>query len=264
MKKTPRKVRTIAIQMDASNLNLLDGIALDVNTQKVIGIKNGLDTPLIGDTRLEVFRLRDNESKPRKMLHVSNSPNDQTWFDSNQQLLSYDHLIAVDTNTRYLNDSTVSSTAAFHLIPDSHEKGVAHCRAAVIALIEFWNVVGKPENLGWYQVLQAIAEHPEYSAGKIGLIVDSDLGNHQAFNNREMPIFGDFYLPANVTIIYASDSGGTELLSTKMIKYCHDLALDLYKKENLLLQVENLEPSGNSTFTHYRQWDTENMELRPF
>lgn len=264
MKKTPRNVRTIAIKMDASNLNSLDGIALDVSSQRIIGIKDGLDTSLIGDTRLEVFRLRDNEAKPRKMLHVSSSPNDQTWFDSNHQLLSYDHLIAVDTNTHYLNGSTVSITAAYHLIPETHEKGIARCRAAVLAILELWNVVCKPENMGWYQILSAISANPDQYAGKIALIVDSDLGNHQSFNNRELPIFDDFYLPKNVTIVYASDKGGAEHLSSKMIKYCHDLAFDLYKKENLLLQVENLESSENSTFTHYRQWDTEKLELRSF
>jgi hypothetical protein len=100
--------------------------------------------------------------------------------------------------------------------------------------------------------------------GKIGLIVDSDLGNHQAFNNREIPIFDDFYLPENVTIIYASDKGGTEYLSTKMIKYCHDLATGLYKKENLLLNVKDLNRGDEINFTLYRQWDTENIELRAF
>ena len=264
MKKTQRKGRTISIKMDVENLYSLDSIAIDFNSQKIVGVSNGLDTPLFGKSRLEVSRERDNDAKPRKILHVSHSPNDQTWLDSNHQLLSYDHLIAVDTNTNQLNDSTVSITAAYHVIPDSHEKGVAQCRAAVIALIELWNVAGKPENLGWYQVLQAIAAHPAYSTGKIGLIVDSDLGNHQAFNNREKPIFGDFYLPENVTIIYASDKGGAEHISTKMIKYCHDLAADLYKKESLLLNVKDLNRGDESNFTHYRQWDTVNMELRAF
>ncbi|MFT6910194.1 MAG: hypothetical protein ACJAS1_006922 [Oleiphilaceae bacterium] len=198
------------------------------------------------------------------MLHVSSSPNDQTWFDSNHQLLSYDHLIAVDTNTRYLNDSTVSITAAYHLIPEIHQKGIARCRAAVLAILELWNVVGKPENMGWYQILSAISAYPDQYAGKIALIVDSDLGNHQCFNNRELPIFDDFYLPKNVTIVYASDKGGAKYISSKMIKYCHDLASDLFSKENLLLNVKDLKQNKTGAFTHSRQWDTEEMELRPF
>jgi hypothetical protein len=264
MKKIQRNDRTISINMDSQNLYSLDGIALDFNSQKVIGIKGGLDTPLIGDTRLEVSRARDNKAKPRKMVHVSNSPNDQTWIDSNHQLLSYDHLIAVDTNTNHCHGSTVSITAAYHVMPENHENGVAQCRAAVIALIEFWNVVEKPENLGWYEVLQAIAAHPVQFAGKVGLIVDSDLGNHQAFNKREMPIFGDFYLPENVTIVYASDKGGAEHLSTKMIKYCHDLASDTFKGNNLVMNIANLQQGIDGIYSHIRQWDTEVMDLRPF
>ncbi|MBV1888806.1 MAG: hypothetical protein KUG67_00990, partial [Proteobacteria bacterium] len=68
--------------------------------------------------------------------------------------------------------------------------------------------------------------------------MESDLGEHQAFNNREKPIFDDFYLPENVTIIHGSDKGGAEHLLTKAIKYCHDLAFDLYSKQNLLLNTE--------------------------
>jgi 5-methylcytosine-specific restriction protein B len=41
-----------------------------------------------------------------------------------------------------------------------------------------------------------------------------------------------------VTIIYGSDRGGGEHLSTKMIKYCHDLASDLYKGQNLVMDAE--------------------------
>jgi hypothetical protein len=57
--------------MDVENLNSLDGIALDFNTQQIVGIKNGLKTKLIGDTRLEISKVRDNKTKPRKMVHVS-------------------------------------------------------------------------------------------------------------------------------------------------------------------------------------------------
>jgi hypothetical protein len=257
-----RKKRTLAIHMDPRNYHEFDGIAMDFNSQKLNGVKGDKHYPLIGEARLEFTRERDN--KGPKMLHTSSSPNNVTWFSTNHQLLAYDHLIAVDTNTNNLNGSTVSITAAYHLIPEKHEKGLAHCRAAVITLLELWNVAEKQENLGWYQVLNAIEANPNSFRGKIGLIVDSDLGEHQAFNSREKPIFGDYYLPDNVTIIYGSDKGGAEHLSTKMIKYCHDLASDLYKKQNLLLNTEGLNEAIDGLYTHFRQWDTENMDLRSF
>ncbi len=263
MTKNKRKSRTISIHMDPQNYFEFDGLALDFDSQTVVGIKDDNDYPLIGKARLEFSRERENKKSP-KMLHASTSPNEKTWFSTNHQLLAYDHLIAVDTNTHRLNGSTVSITAAYHVIPERHEHGVARCRAAVILLLELWNVVEKPENMGWYHVLTAIQEHPVDYAGKVGLIVDSDLGEHRAFNSREKPIFGDYFLPENVTIIYGNDKGGAEHLSTKMIKHCHDLASDLYKKENLNMATAGLRPGVPGMYSHIRQWDLENMDLRPF
>jgi hypothetical protein len=248
--------------MDPRNYYEFDGVAFDFASQKLVGVKDNKHSPLIGEARLEFTRERDN--KAPKMLHTSSSPNNDTWFSTNHQLLAYDHLIAVDTNTNSVNGSTVSITAAYHLIPEKLEQGYAQCRAAVIVLLELWNVVEKPENMGWYQVLTAIEAHPTEFTGQIGLIVDSDLGEHQAFNSREKPIFGDYYLPENVTIIYGSDKGGAEHLSTKMIKYCHDLASDLYKSQNLQLNTTGLHKGVEGLYTHIRQWDTDSITLRKF
>ena len=45
--------------------------------------------------------------------------------------------------------------------------------------LEMWNVIGKPENMGWWQVLQALNKSSQDYSGKVTLIVDSDLENHE-------------------------------------------------------------------------------------
>ncbi|WP_371194272.1 hypothetical protein [Glaciecola sp. SC05] len=257
-----QKARTINLNIDPQNLFEFDGLALDFNTQTIMGVKKGENHPLIGQSKLGFSRYR--QSKAPKILHESISPSDQTWFDSNHQLLAYDHLIAVDTNTNSIAGSHVSITAAFHVIPQINENGEAQCMVAVIALLEFWNVSAKQENLGWFTILNMILAHQSFFPGKIALIVDSDLGNHDAFNNREIPIYNDMYLPSNVTISYASDKGGPEHLSTKLIKHCHNLASDLYKNGSLLLKKQGLVSIENEVYSHFRQWDIEKSSLRAF
>lgn len=207
---------------------------------------------------------RKRQNKHPKILHESISPTGDSWFGSNHQLLAYDHLIAVDTNTHHLNGSSVSITAAFHLIPSDVEVTHVNAWTRILALVEFWNVIGKPENLGWSQILRAISSYPDLFRGNIGLIVDSDLSEHQAYNNQDKPIYGDYYLPKNVTLIYGSDKGGPEHLSTKMIRYCHNLASDLYKTKNLLLNTKNIHSGIEGMYSHIRQWDVENTDFRPF
>ncbi|MDM3871810.1 hypothetical protein QSV34_10650 [Porticoccus sp. W117] len=262
IKTGARKPRSYTIHMDPRNYFEFEALVMDFKTQKIMGLKHGRHHPLIGKSRLE-FK-RDREYKEPKILHASNSATGDVWFNTNEQLFSYDHLIAVDTNTNQVNGASVSITAAYHIIPRCRNSKNVFCHARVLALVELWNVMVKPENLGWWQILQAIEKHPEEYSGKIGLIVDSDLGNHCAFNERQTPIVADYYLPDNVTIIYGSDKGGGEHLSTKAIKYCHDLASDLYRNKNLIMNVKGLALGLEGLYTHIRQWDVESNDLRPF
>ena len=257
-----QKVRTMRLKIDPQNFFEFDGLALDFKTQRITGFKKGEYHPLIGQSKLGFSRYR--QFKTSKILHESRSPSNHTWFDSNHQLLSYDHLIAVDTNTNFIAGSHVSITAAFHVIPQANENGKAQCLVAVIALLEFWNVSEKQENLGWFTILNMILSHQSLFTGKIALIVDSDLGNHDAFNNREIPIYNDMYLPPNVTISYASDKGGPEHLSTKLIKHCHNLASDLCKNGSLLLNKQGLVSVDNEAYSHFRQWNIEKSTIRAF
>ena len=254
--------RSFTISLDPRNYLEFDGIALDLENQKVLGLKDGKTHALIGKSTLQYSR--DRKKGGKKVLHKSPASKSDIWFNSNRQLLDYDHLIAIDTNTHLVGRSTVSITAAFHLIPRSHNSKNAYCHYAVLALVEMWNIEEKPENVGWWQILQAIEKVSAHFTGDIGLIVDSDLGNHDDFNSGKKPIIGDYYLPKNVQLIYASDRGGPEHLSTKMIRYCHELASDLYKEENLILNIKDLHKCEGSPYSHIRQWDVEQRSLREF
>lgn len=259
-KKIKRDPRHIRIDIDPENANLYSGVALDFKNQAILGVEEARMKPLVGETHLKFSRARKNKSEKILYSGASNG----AWFNSNQQILSYDHLVAVDTNTNWLNGSSVSVTAAFHLIPISPRLRELYCHARVLMLSELWNVSVKPENLGWWQVLNAIQLYQHEFQGKIGLIVDSDLGSHPEFNVRRKPIVGEYYLPDNVTMIYASDKGGPEHLSTKMIRYCHNLASDLYRNNQLLLNPKGIERGVDGIYSHIRQWDTDEMDLRPF
>lgn len=167
MKRNSREYqRSFAIKLDPQNYSVFDGLALDLKNQKLQGIKDGKLLPLVGVATLEYSRSRNKGVK--KILHNSISSRDEVWFNSNRQLLDYDHLIAVDTNTRQVNGSTVSITAAYHLVPKWHTAEQAFCQGAVLALLEMWNVIGKAENIGWWQVLQAIAKCSQDYSRKIG------------------------------------------------------------------------------------------------
>ncbi|MBB2713985.1 hypothetical protein N2597_11550 [Rhizobium sophoriradicis] len=50
------------------------------------------------------------------------------------------------------------------------------------------------------------------------MIVDSDLGNIPAFNDRTLPVFEQSLLPAGVQLIYASADSGSENVINRVLQ----------------------------------------------
>lgn len=254
MKKTKHQhQRSISISLNPVNFQVFDGLALDFDQQQLFGVKNGMLYPLVGQSKLQFKRKRQNGGD--KILHESISADGKVHLNSNDPLLTYNHVIAVDTNTRTIQGSKVSVTAAIHLVPTGEQDGFMSASTTLLSVFEAWNVIEKPENHGWWQVLGAVSKQADFYPGKIALVVDSDLGEHELFNSREKPIFIDYYLPENVTIVYGSDKGGPEHLTTNLIKYCHDTADTVFKRQNVLIDTEGLVPGDGCLFSHFRQWN---------
>jgi hypothetical protein len=165
--------------------------------------------------------------------------------------------LAIDTNTRQLDNEQVSLTAVVVgknvnvQIPGKivMDIGVGQC-------IEFRNAKCKPENLGWYQIIQMLQRNPSFNDQmKVAFIVDSDLGNLKAFNEQIKPILNDYFLPNNFTLIYASAENPTESIANKMIAEADSVSRNLLKYiiENNIL--DNLTESDSNLFTHSRIWN---------
>ncbi len=113
MKKTKQQYqRSISISLNPVNFQVFDGFAFDLGQQQLFGVKNGTQYQLIGQSKLQYKRKKQNGGD--KILHESISANGKVHLNSNDPLLTYNHVIAVDTNTRTMQDSTVSVTAAIH------------------------------------------------------------------------------------------------------------------------------------------------------
>jgi hypothetical protein len=64
---------------------------------------------------------------------------------------------------------------------------------------------------------------------KIGVIVDSDLGNLNDYNQRMKPICDNYFLPAEFELIFASDKV-TDNIFNRMIATCHKLSSIMLEK----------------------------------
>lgn len=78
----------------------------------------------------------------------------------------------------------------------------------------------KPENLNWKNLIEFIMHHKQFNKNeRIALIVDSDLENISDYNKRTKPIYNDFILPENFTLIYATSDKKDSIFNI-MIRVC--------------------------------------------
>lgn len=88
----------------------------------------------------------------------------------------------------------------------------------------------KPENENWVRVIEILKENCKCTdPRKIGIVVDSDLGNIPAYNKREKPILGEYFLPEGFELIFASDKVSDNIFNS-MIKLSHSLSQELIPK----------------------------------
>lgn len=165
-----------------------------------------------------------------KILSEIPSVDGQHYTDVTRQMLKYDRLIAIDTNTYNKNNKSISIGTSHQVIGLPFEKGYKYHYIPIAIPFIINGHSEKPENQNWMNLINFIVSNKNYNSEfKIGLIVDSDLGNIPAFNLREKPIFSNYLLPDNFELIFASDAANDSFLN-QAIKKCHSLANEAYKE----------------------------------
>ena len=154
---------------------------------------------------------------PKIISRIPQAPSSLTFHNSTALFKNYDFLCAVDTNTRTINDQRVSAVGVVTFWQAPPPRGQGEYWALDVPFC--WEFVGlkveKPENFGWLATLEEL-HHRRLVAPtmRVGMVVDSDLGNLVDYNTRRKPFFEDRLLPENVRLIYASaDTGGESLLN---------------------------------------------------
>lgn len=89
-------------------------------------------------------------------------------------------------------------------------------------LFEFRNPKNPAQNvekIGWYMLIDKICKEGVSYSEKIAIITDKDYGNLKKYNDRELPIIDDFFLPKQFSIHYAREKNSLGLLN-QIIKTC--------------------------------------------
>jgi hypothetical protein len=223
MKK--RKPRMTMISVDPGGRDLV--VRLNRPGDDPLFSLHGENGESVEANRIEIGAAYQRSGKPLKVL--TNAPADpaEITTDPNQILATYDLVIAVDTNTKVIDGTSV--TVAVSIAVRGIE--IEHPRIAFWLSppsgFEFHDATEPPERVGWWKTINDVlawsaARGP---GGSVALIVDSDLDKHRALMAREEPVVRGFYLPDNFRIIYGSvDAGTSDYIANCALQDCDKTA----------------------------------------
>lgn len=143
---------------------------------------------------------------------------------------AFDVVFAIDTNSRLIRDEWYSVGAMAVLETLEIVKDLGGVTKKVVSSMNMFGALIHGKNLGenpepWFWKI-AIEEgiklqYPKYNNElRVGLVVDSELGRLDQYNSGALPIFGDYYLPRNFRLVYASADTGSDFTLNKLLSLC--------------------------------------------
>ncbi|MBA4124507.1 MAG: SEC-C domain-containing protein [Acidobacteria bacterium] len=258
-----KKPRTKTIEYEFGELKTIDGLNFNTLTGELIAFKE--DKKI--DFKAAEMEVTYERPKGKKVLTQIPMPLNNPTLNLSAALEPFDLLLAIDTNTQTINEHklSVSCLIGGYVRKETSESFGEHFIRTPYALnvyepqvIALWNIKEKEENVGWMTFIEAVMRNPIYKEdSKILVIVDSDLGNIDDYNLRKLPIYGNFYLPQNMQLRYASSDAGSEFFACQMLRLADTEGKILIKEAKELAKLAthdeflNCLPIEGKAYTHF-------------
>ena len=216
-----RKPRIPTLVVNPDSLKEDTTLVLGVPVNGVIPLLDGKGRQ-IGEGILQSGVAYPRNNKKPKFLTLSEAQS-QIETDPDRRLLEFDHVFAIDTNTDPKTGRSV--TVAARISNLTFGEGTTRTFAiAFLPAIVWCSARSSPERNGWHAAIQMMTTSSEF-AGRVAILVDSDLGRLPAINARTEPIIGDFILPPTYQLLYAAaDCGTVEYVSNFAMGRCDRVA----------------------------------------
>ncbi|MEN8412361.1 hypothetical protein ABFP33_20625 [Acinetobacter bereziniae] len=168
-----------------------------------------------------IYYMRDSK-KPKFLNRIEFNKSSDFTLSHSDAIKQFDHCWAIDTNKKEI----FGEIANISVITEGDPSGSGNFKA-MFGMV-FGLTVGNPELYAWRKFISFIMANIEGSSSKqFALIVDSELDKIGMFNERKLPLHGDFFLPENWSLIYATSDSGKESIFNKMLSESDNKATKL-------------------------------------
>jgi hypothetical protein len=210
--------RKIILKSDMGKPVVINSISISRDGEIKLLSNENIQTPI----RSNFIKYYERPKGPKILVDIP-IIKDNLSTNDRKLIAKYNYLYAIDTNTKIINNKsiTVSCYARFNT-----KTSIGDIFQPIVLINEIIT-----EKMGWVELIRSILRESEFKTElKIAIVVDSDYGNIEKFNKRELPLINNLFLPPNFELIYASTDSGSENLPNKLITECDKIAKITYKK----------------------------------
>ncbi|MEZ9387330.1 hypothetical protein AB4181_09180 [Vibrio lentus] len=209
-KKAKVKPRAMII-----NVHINEGETIDTNWDQVnqtLALKVKKGEQVVSARKIESTTQYERPKKPKILNKMEFSRSSEFTVSASDALKSYSQVWGIDTNRKDLFGHFANASGVTVCSTDGED--VFYPVASII----FGQTKGNPELFGWRKFIEFVVNDDHYDSNlKYGLIVDSELSEIPAMNEGNLAIHGNFYLPSNWKLIYATSDSGKECILNKVI-----------------------------------------------
>lgn len=144
--------------------------------------------------------------------------------------LGFNRLFGIDTATKMLNGQAISvSSFGLMFFEDDPEGAKNACVSADQRFLVFKGLSENDANrYAWKTLAQMIVNDAAYSdAEHVAIIADYETPNHRSYNEGKIPLYGDFLLPKNISLIHAEDATTSQIVEC-IVSECRKNVCDVF------------------------------------
>jgi len=183
------------------------------------------DDVLITPTTAAIETFYERPAK-RKLLNRVSVSSPSLSKNLNDALVHFSSLVAIDTNTRVINNCRISASGI--VTADIEQEDGGYCLLLRRSLFEIRGISAYEEQYAWHILFKILANDPRFrDQARIGVIVDANADRIDAMNRREEHVWPGCFVPSNAQLLYATADAGAEYAPNRMIRDCDTLANQL-------------------------------------
>ncbi len=210
------------------NIHINDGeeiIPVWDEKQQKMSIKVLKSGHQISAKKVELSTHYDRKNKPKILNKIEFDRSSDFTFTMSEAFKQYTQVWGIDTNKRDVFGLQANVSGITVCSTDGNNDFYP------VAVLLFGETEGNAELFAWRRFITYIERTlVEQSSCKFALIVDSELSLIPSINERKIPVHGDFYLPPNWKLIYATSDSGKENILNKILSCSDRKATEILRK----------------------------------